>query len=1071
MHPQINEALDLYNTEPHPFTKVHRMIDLFEIIIKTHSAYIISDYFRIMNVSDEIKGLLAEGLITPSLGIWQVFSREIMDDLVFPKELLKDSYNEIMTRLEPNQKETFSKLYLWENDVFKLSPTILTKRRKTIHKIVKNSNFAFSKLLFLPSFYSYFFEWDKQISNEFTIGNKKIPNPIELRNKYAHGATPDSNICMEDINNYQAVLDYMLAAEWLHNTTIVVFAKKNGTFQRIPFLYDPTPFPLEEQCQHAIKQYKKLKENSPYLLNSKGELLSLFPIITFKEIREKAKSTLFFFNDLKKIKKQQISLLNYPNSYHLIDSDIYEEFLSVINVIKWKNKIHNVFKDIIQELTDNFQGRVEEQTYMNRFIETRIKGILFVFGSPGIGKSALIATVINNLKIPYRQGNLGEANQEYYVVEYFIRRNSIFAKPIKMLDALSRQLEDVCRTKIPYGNTLEEKQDYLDQRLRIISTHLGNQNQKVIILIDGIDEGIDGRLHHYLFTQSYPNILFIYSSRLTSEVESLYLKTQIEVKDKLILNGLNANDIRALLYEVSNKYALMKNDSSVDTILNISSGNPLYLKLLCAEIEKGSISIDNLECLPERIGDFYEEILSRFKADESGHFIIRALYIFAIGHDFLNTKQMEIILGTDSVEAELIMEKLSEVLYEHPGLEGSFQLFHESFREYLVKTRLDQLIDAEWDMVRYCLQWQTLDSCGEIVHSYPLLHFSKHLLRLGAKELLDKLVENEQYLESQIQLTKNFEPSFQLYLDALELAKDDEKSIIDILEKIALLHCRIGNQVPKVLDSLAANTNGTGYALEMAEQLKGVEKFLLYIHLIYHTVHHQLLTQKEKHNQLQEIFYHYDENADTNVIGFKWTDYMSLRFMVKLLVQVRKLGVNVMPVLLRSDLQNMDHDTMEFELSGFDLTDLDTFEICAGLFLTNIYEPCLKSWCTLLSKQHLFEQALEIAKQINIPEIRVDALGQIAYEQQTCGKTVEALQTVESAEKYAREINVKYIQVAAFCAIAYWYYQLSKCELSKQYLHDVIKKVSDITDYRNRSFAYREIANVIFKSKKPEGSS
>ena len=77
-HPQIIRMIQLFEAESQPFRKAHRMIDLFETIIKTHTAVIVSNYFQQKDISDNIKGLLAQGLRVPSLGIWQVFSREII---------------------------------------------------------------------------------------------------------------------------------------------------------------------------------------------------------------------------------------------------------------------------------------------------------------------------------------------------------------------------------------------------------------------------------------------------------------------------------------------------------------------------------------------------------------------------------------------------------------------------------------------------------------------------------------------------------------------------------------------------------------------------------------------------------------------------------------------------------------------------------------------------------------------------------------------------------------------------------------------------------------------------------
>ena len=74
-HLHLTELHRLYQLETQPFRKVHRMIDLFESLIKSHTVVIIAEYVKHNKLSDAAKGMLAQGLRTPSLGTWQLFSR------------------------------------------------------------------------------------------------------------------------------------------------------------------------------------------------------------------------------------------------------------------------------------------------------------------------------------------------------------------------------------------------------------------------------------------------------------------------------------------------------------------------------------------------------------------------------------------------------------------------------------------------------------------------------------------------------------------------------------------------------------------------------------------------------------------------------------------------------------------------------------------------------------------------------------------------------------------------------------------------------------------------------------
>jgi hypothetical protein len=80
-HPHIGVLHQLYTSETQAFRKVHRMIDLFETIIKMHTVVIMAEYFKYNKLSDSAKGLLSQGLRTPSLGTWQLFSRVLFEEL------------------------------------------------------------------------------------------------------------------------------------------------------------------------------------------------------------------------------------------------------------------------------------------------------------------------------------------------------------------------------------------------------------------------------------------------------------------------------------------------------------------------------------------------------------------------------------------------------------------------------------------------------------------------------------------------------------------------------------------------------------------------------------------------------------------------------------------------------------------------------------------------------------------------------------------------------------------------------------------------------------------------------
>ena len=63
-HPHLKTLYSLYKEEIQPFRKVHRMIDLFESLIKSQTVVILAEYVKCNNLSDTAKGMLSQRLRT-----------------------------------------------------------------------------------------------------------------------------------------------------------------------------------------------------------------------------------------------------------------------------------------------------------------------------------------------------------------------------------------------------------------------------------------------------------------------------------------------------------------------------------------------------------------------------------------------------------------------------------------------------------------------------------------------------------------------------------------------------------------------------------------------------------------------------------------------------------------------------------------------------------------------------------------------------------------------------------------------------------------------------------------------
>ena len=270
-------------------------------------------------------------------------------------------------------------------------------------------------------------------------------------------------------------------------------------------------------------------------------------------------------------------------------------------------------------------------------------------------------------------------------------------------------------------------------------------------MIDGVDEGVENNLVTYLPRENFENILFIYGSRPGGHksIDDLWGQLPVLNHTKLELSGLGIEDIRALIYEVANKYDLDRESPWVDAVQIRSQGNPLYLKLLCDAIENGSISLNDINALPKEIDEYYKAILLRYAQDTiDGDALLTGLFTFAAAKDYLTFVHLGLInqLGQSSIQR--IGSTLKEVLIENPLTEDvlDFQLFHESFREYLVRENQKQISDATDRIINFCINWKELSGTWE--QRYALEHLAAHLSeskKADHHELLLELIYDQNY--------------------------------------------------------------------------------------------------------------------------------------------------------------------------------------------------------------------------------------------------------------------------------------------------------------------------------------
>lgn len=652
-----------YDEEPEPFKKLHRLLDAVEVLVKLHTVVVVSDYFRKSDASEKTKGLLAGGLRRPSLGIWWQFARELC------KEMQDAESTFFLSGLERYVGARTKGREKWKGDLFQAL--------------------------------------------------EESENLISFRNKYAHGATPPDEESTADFEKYEKVFRGLVLRAVHFKEARLVAVEEDGVG-----LFPP----LEERFESSSEKIPRGEENAGkcFLLREDGECLPLHPLLFCRRGNPNSNYGFFFYNDLR---DKDANLLEYDRCWRWRDESMREALLGTFPIDRWKGFTDSEIQATIDRLTESFKGRVEEIDGILRFVARPRGGPLMIWGGPGIGKSALLARTIQALAwSPQERANenLGGAEgvERFVVVRYFIRRSGQTNDADKMLDHLNEELEKFSKSKIASGTNLKEKTGNFQERLRRASKKLGDE-ERLVVFVDGLDEGTDEMsLLESLPLEMPEKISLVYSSREIPEVRNrIWSKLDRERRSEFTVHRLGKGEVRALLYDFVNKYAMT--EAYLEQVIVKSQGNPLYLKLLCQGLEQGAYRLNDLNALPKEVEDLYRDMLARYAA---GHpLALGYLCLLATAKDFLPHEVAADMMEVSQQEIEQVVGVCRECLYDSPETEDveDYQLFHESMREYLLERKRGECEKWKRRLADWCEDWNKQEK-SEFARDYGVIYRVEH---------------------------------------------------------------------------------------------------------------------------------------------------------------------------------------------------------------------------------------------------------------------------------------------------------------------------------------------------------
>jgi len=268
---------------------------------------------------------------------------------------------------------------------------------------------------------------------------------------------------------------------------------------------------------------------------------------------------------------------DYLDDYAIVVKIFLKEHISkeiqrLANVSKdLEDKIHNNFK---KDRIKTFIGRDKIVSKALEYVTSNVASSPFVvYGESGVGKSALIAKIIQNIEDNF--------NEKYQLLFRFIGISEQSSQPKLLIESLIVELENILgvSSKNKYNNYAK----VVDYFLELLNKCAVNEDIKYIIVLDALDQFVSKTNLEWIENKLPQNIKIILST-LPSEYGE-YLKilyTKVEPRNIIKVEILNLGDGKKILSEwlSSRGRTLQKNQEEYILSKFKNNGLPLYLKII-----------------------------------------------------------------------------------------------------------------------------------------------------------------------------------------------------------------------------------------------------------------------------------------------------------------------------------------------------------------------------------------------------------------------------------------------------------------------------------------------------------
>ena len=458
---------------------------------------------------------------------------------------------------------------------------------------------------------------------------------------------------------------------------------------------------LKKVINNILKEINFCEKDSIIYAKYKNEEIELLPLMIYHDCnkyscKEKHRVKIFSFNDKN---KENIYFLDYGyNHFYNLkeDENLKEKLNKFFDKLKEYQKEMKVFSYINAEdrnnkLLENFVGRKEELKNIKAHIQNNQATFTYIIGKPGIGKSAFVSKLLDEIDekeynkfLHYaKRGNEGK-DKESQLKNIYSRLNTL------IIESLGIKKEDDKEENLTLNHKFEN----------LFKLYQEKASKPLIITIDGLDEYEDweyiisnipitfsNKIHLIVTSRDYNDMVDYIVAKVADYNSSVKVfTTQNSKKRNYYLElGKLSNEEVAELISIAIPKEIKDSENYkeiIDIIIKKSEALPLYLDYLIQKLKDENIKLNEFkewsEKLPEGIDEFYEK---SFKEAKDALNILKLIY-FSTG--LIYFRDMRTIFEnsklTQNVDFEKEFNKIEIFLEE---TKGKYGFYHQSVKDAL----------------------------------------------------------------------------------------------------------------------------------------------------------------------------------------------------------------------------------------------------------------------------------------------------------------------------------------------------------------------------------------------------